>query len=60
VQDTRGSRILQVVFDRNRELTASEFRLLKAAPGLTAALLELERDVVEDLTPASRQISEVA
>lgn len=60
VQDNCGSRILQVMFDRNRELTASEFKLLKAAPGLTAALLELERDVAADLKPRARQISEVA
>ena len=61
VKEESGSRtILQVMFDRNRELTASEFRLLKAAPGLTAAVLELERDVIEDVQPRLRLMSEVA
>ena len=48
------------MFDRNHELTTSEFRLLKAAPGLTAALLELERKGVDDVQPSARQMSEVA
>jgi CheY-like chemotaxis protein len=61
VKEENGSRtILQVMFDRDRELTASEFRLLKAAPGLTAAVLELERAVDDDVQPATRRMSEVA
>lgn len=35
--------ILQVVFDRDRELTALEFGLLKAGASFTAAILELEK-----------------
>ena len=35
--------ILQVVFERDRAVTADEFRLLKAAASLTAGVLELER-----------------
>jgi hypothetical protein len=43
VRGDRGSRsILQVMFERDRALTEGEFRLLKAAASLTAAVLELE------------------
>lgn len=35
--------ILQIVFDRDRALTAGEFKLLKAAASMAAAVLELER-----------------
>jgi CheY-like chemotaxis protein len=40
--DGRSRVILQVMFEPDRALTASEFRLLKAAALLTAAVLELE------------------
>ena len=42
--DGRSRVILQVMFEPDRALTASEFRLLKAAALLTAAVLELEDD----------------
>jgi hypothetical protein len=59
VKEAGASRtILQAIFDRDHALTASEFRALKAAAGLTAALLELE--CVEETQPAARRISEVA
>jgi hypothetical protein len=40
----RSRVILQVMFEPDRALTASEFRLLKAGALLTAAVLELEDD----------------
>lgn len=40
----RSRVILQVMFEPDRALTASEFRLLKAAALLTATVLELEDD----------------
>jgi hypothetical protein len=42
--DGRSRVILQVMFEPDRALTASEFRLLKAGALLTAAVLELEDD----------------
>ena len=51
--------ILQVMFERDRDLTAAEFRLLKAATGVTAAVLQLER-LAERAEPAGSQMSEVA
>lgn len=42
--EDRSRVILQVMFEPDRALTASEFRLLKAAAFLTAAVLELEDD----------------
>jgi hypothetical protein len=51
--------ILQVMFDRNRALTADEFKLLKAAAGVTAGVLELEQLAEETRHPAGR-MSEVA
>lgn len=39
----RTQRILQVLFDPDRALTEAEFRLLKAAAPMTAAVLELDR-----------------
>jgi len=42
--DGRSRVILQVMFEPDRALTASEFKLLKAAALLTAAVLELEDD----------------
>jgi CheY-like chemotaxis protein len=43
----RSSSTLEVVFDRNYDVNESEFRLLKAAAYLAAAVLELDRPVVE-------------
>jgi hypothetical protein len=47
--------ILQVLFDRHRALTATEFRVLKAATGMASAVLELKRAAMHDgrLLPAS-------
>jgi hypothetical protein len=42
---------MQVTFDRHHDVTDAEFKLLKAAAWLTAAVLELERPVS---TPAAR------
>jgi len=39
----RKQQILQVLFDPDRALTEAEFRLLKAAAAMTAAVLELDR-----------------
>jgi CheY-like chemotaxis protein len=39
----RSRTILQVLFDPDQDLTADEFRLLKAAASLTAAVMELDR-----------------
>jgi hypothetical protein len=41
--DNQPRTILQILFDRDRVLTSTEFSLLKAAASLTAALLELEK-----------------
>lgn len=41
--DDRVRTTLQVMFDRNHNVTDAEFRLLKAAAWLTAAVLELEK-----------------
>jgi CheY-like chemotaxis protein len=41
--DDRSRATLQVMFDRNHDVTDAEFRLLKAAAWLTAAVLELEK-----------------
>ena len=43
----RSSSTLEVVFDRNYDVNESEFRLLKAAAWLAAAVLEFERPIVE-------------
>jgi hypothetical protein len=45
--DDRSRATLQVTFDRTHEVTDSEFKLLKAAAWLTAAVLELERPVTQ-------------
>ena len=58
--DERSGTILQVLFDRDRALTATEFRLLKAAAGLTSAVLELERESTENVRATSRAMTEVA
>ena len=41
----RARTTMQVTFDRNHEVTDAEFKLLKAAAWLTAAVLELEKPV---------------
>jgi hypothetical protein len=43
----RSSSTLEVVFDRNYDVNESEFRLLKAAAWLAAAVIEFERPLVE-------------
>jgi hypothetical protein len=52
--DDQWGMILQVLFDRHRALTTAEFRMLKAASELAAAVLELERASIQDgrLLPA--------
>jgi hypothetical protein len=57
--DGQSRAILQVMFGRDRGLTAPEFTLLKAAASLTAAVLELERPAAHAETAGSR-MSEVA
>jgi hypothetical protein len=52
--------ILQVIFDRNHNLTAAEFRLLKAASVLTAGVLEIEELSLESARLAGNLMSEVA
>ena len=42
---TESRTTLQVTFDRNHDVTDTEFKLLKAAAWLTAAVLELEKPV---------------
>ena len=49
--DDRLRTTLQVVFDRNHEVTDAEFKLLKAAAWLTAAVLELEMPVSHAAEP---------
>jgi CheY-like chemotaxis protein len=43
--DDRSRATLQVTFDRNHDVTDTEFKLLRAAAWLTAAVLELEKPV---------------
>jgi len=52
--------ILQVVFDRDHNVTAAEFRLLKAAAVLTAGVLEIEELSLESARLAGNLMSEVA
>jgi CheY-like chemotaxis protein len=52
--------ILQVMFERDRNVTAAEFRLLKAAAVLTAGVLELEELSLESARVAANPMSEVA
>jgi hypothetical protein len=52
--------ILQVMFDRDHNVTAAEFRLLKAAAVLTAGVLELEELSLESARLAGSRMSEVA
>jgi hypothetical protein len=57
--DDRSGMILQVLFDRDRSLTTAEFKLLKAATGLTSALLELD-GVSSEETGLVKHLAEVA
>ena len=57
--DDASRTILQVMFDRNRALTAEEFKLLKAAAGVTAGVMEVEQLAEETRQPRGR-MSEVA
>jgi len=52
--------ILQVMFERDRDLTAAEFRLLKAATAVTAAVLEIEELSLESARLSDSRMSEVA
>jgi hypothetical protein len=61
--DDRLRTTLQVVFDRNHEVTEAEFKVLKAAAWLTAAVLELEKPVspaIERATPMALLTEQVA
>jgi hypothetical protein len=51
--------ILQVMFERDRAITAAEFALLKAAAALTAAILEVQRPAAT-VAPGPHRMSEVA
>jgi len=52
--------ILQVIFDRDHNVTAAQFRLLKAAAVLTAGVLEIEELSLESARLAGNLMSEVA
>jgi hypothetical protein len=52
--------ILQVIFEANHDITASEFRLLKAGASLTAALLEFEEPLARMRSLPGEQVAEVA
>ena len=52
--------ILQVMFERDHNVTAADFRLLKAAAVLTAGVLELEEISLESAQLAGSRMSEVA
>jgi hypothetical protein len=56
----RPRAVLQVMFDRDRALTQSEFRMLRAASSLANALLELDRPSVESPAARDKAMSEVA
>ena len=61
--DDRLRTTLQVVFDRNHEVTDAEFKVLRAAAWLTAAVLELEKPVspaIERATPMALLTEQVA
>ena len=45
--EARSRTTLQVMFDRNHDVTDAEFQLLKAAAWLTAAVMELEKPATE-------------
>jgi CheY-like chemotaxis protein len=52
--------ILQVVFAADHDVTASDFKLLKAAASLTAALLEFEEPLGRTRSLPDEQVAEVA
>lgn len=52
--------ILQVMFDRDHNLTAADFRLLRAAATVTAGILEIEELSLESARLAGTRMSEVA
>ena len=49
--------ILQVMFERNRDLTASDFRLLKAGVLRTAAVLEFETPLADAPSLAGERVA---
>ena len=57
--DDGGRTTLQVMFERDHDVTDEEFRLLKAAAWLTAAVIELEKPVaVAEERPAMALLTE--
>jgi hypothetical protein len=57
----RSRAVLQVMFDRDRALTQSEFKLLKAAASIVAAVVELEKPLSDrSVAQPDAQMSEVA
>jgi len=58
--DERSGMVLQILFDRHRSLTTSEFRLLKAATGLTSALLDLDGVTFDETALVKRKLAQVA
>lgn len=58
--DERSGMVLQVLFDRHRSLTSAEFRLLKAATGLTSALLDLDGVTFDETALVKRKLAQVA
>ena len=54
--DDRSGVVLQILFDRNRALTTGEFKLMKAATSLAAALLELQ----QTSTASDQRLAQVA
>lgn len=58
--DDRSGMILQVLFDRHRALTTAEFRILKAATGLTSAPLDLNGLSYDETALVKRPLAEVA
>jgi CheY-like chemotaxis protein len=49
--DDRSRTTLQVTFDRNRDVTDAEFKLLKASAWLAAAVLEFEKPLNQPVAP---------
>ena len=48
---------LQVTFERSRHVSSADFKLLKAAAWLTAAVLELEKPVAEELRLLTEKVA---
>jgi CheY-like chemotaxis protein len=59
-EDGDSRTILQIMFERDRNVTAAEFRLSKAAAAVTAAILEIEELSIESAQLAVSRMSEVA